>query len=304
MIRFGKTKDCTLLKDLCIHSQSAKQEKLLEYYFAHEYEHAKVLISELDGLLVSQVHRNTHIVNVQNNQVRVSYLSGMSTHYDYRKRGIMRDLLDLMIEDDSHNFLFTFADGYHPKLFDKYGFEKLTTRKRYVIQATDIPVVNALGVSNHYDVKELTNMYKQFTRVFHTYFMRDETYYEAAIKRWYHCGKSICAYYDEDEQIKGYCVYEEKENNVEVSEIIYADSLTLVKMLKYLVGHHSYISVEVSEAERLEKIFKQSIPRVCGHTLVRLNQVKLFNKLFNTSIKNTKDCIAQLKLPIYFNEKI
>lgn len=302
MIRFGKERDKEILKQLCIQSQSAKQEKFLEYYFDHNYKSANVLVSELDGKLVSQLHVNEHILSLHNKKMLVSYLSGISTHYDYRERGIMRDLLDLAIEDVSLNHLFTFVEAYHPKLFEKYGFELLNSRKRYVVYKEDLFKVNTLGVSNQFEVHELVSIYKQFSKIFDCYYERNESYYTNKIHELRYCGAQICTYH-ENGVSKGYCVYYEKDSEVIVSEILYLDALSLMKMLRYVVGYHSSVVVEVSENERLEKIFKQSIPRTYSHLLVRLNQPKLYSKLFNENVKNTKQFIQSLKKPILLNEK-
>lgn len=302
MIRFANKKDKEILKELCVHSQSAKQEKFLEYYFDHNFLNANVLLSELDEKLVSQIHVNEHVLCLHNKKMLVSYLSGICTHYDYRQRGIMRDLLDLVIDDASRNHLFTFVEAYHPKLFEKYGFELLNSRKRYVVYKEDLYKVNTLGVSNSFETNELVDVFAQFSKRFDCYYERDIDYYTNKLHELRYCGYQLCVFRN-SEGIKGYCTYIQKDNEVIVNEIIYLDALSLMKMLRYVMDHHAYVSVEVSENEILEKIFKQSVPRTHSHTLVRLNQPKLYSKLFNENIKTTKQWISSLNKPILLNEK-
>ena len=157
-------------------------------------------------------------------------------------------------------------------------------------------------MTNQVKSSELLMVFQKFSAIFDCYYDRDLNYYSDLIRRVTCCDEQIATYYEGD-QLQAYCIYVDKKDEVLISEIIYLDSLSLMKLLKYVLDHYLYVCVEVSESERLERVFKQSIPRTHAHTMVRLNQPKLYNKLFNVDVKNTKQFISSLKKPILLNEK-
>ncbi|NBK96874.1 MAG: GNAT family N-acetyltransferase [Erysipelotrichia bacterium] len=303
MIRFAKEQDKDALLELCIKSLPLKEKHFLEYYFAHQFEGSNVLISELDHLLVSQIHKREHILCFHKKQLEVAYLFGITTHYDYRRRGIMRDLMDMVLSDCAKNYLITFLEASNPKLFERYGFDVISTRKRYVVYAKELVKYSTKGVTNEFNADDLAQVYRQFAKVFDCYYDRDESYYQHMIEKTKYDGGKICVYKDHEQKMKGYVLYYELDDGIEVKEILYQDSKSLCALLRYAIGYNPFISIEVSQAEHLEKIFKMSIPRSFPCVMARINNLKLFNKLFNTHCKSAKDMIKMLDKPILINEK-
>ncbi len=303
MIRFANQKDKEYLETLCVRSLPLKEKHFIEYYFANQFSSAKVLISELDNLLVSQVHCRDHVLSLLDKKISVSYLFGIATHYDYRQRGIMRDLLEKQMEDCERNDLLTFLEASNPKLFERYGFDTISYRKRYIVYAKDLIAYQTRGVEQRFEISELVDVFQRFSKVFDCYYVRDEEYYEHYVERVTMDGAHICVYRDEHNVIQGYAVYYELDDGIEVKEIIYMDKKSLCALLKHAIGYTPFISIEVSQAEHLEKIFKMSIPRTFSAVMVRINNLKLFNKLFNSNCKRGKDIEGLCRKPILLNEK-
>lgn len=303
MIRFAKQKDKEELLALCVNAQPMKEHAFLEYYFSHLFKEGKALLSEVDNKLISQLHTQEHVLCLQDKKIMVSYILGVATHYDYRKRGIMRDLMSMTLEDCSKNHLLTFIEAGNPRLFEKYGFETIAFRKRYVVYAKEMLPYTKTGVSNQCNAQELVRVYKQFYKLFDCYYDRDEEYYRHFIAMAQDSGAHLCVHRDTQGVVDGYALYYEKEDGVEIKEVIYMNANILLKMMKYAMGYTPYLSVEVSKGERLEKIFKLSIPRESTGVMVRINDFKLFNKLFNTQLRHTKDIHTILHKPVLINEK-
>lgn len=303
MIRYAKQKDKEELLALCLSSLPMKEKPYLEYYFDQMFKEGDALISEMDNKLISQIHLKEHVLTVKGKRLKVSYLFGIATHYDYRKRGIMRDLMEMIIDDCSCNHLLTFLEASNPRMFERFGFEVVSERKRYIVYAKELLKYNVQGVSETYQAKELSELYKAFAKHFDCYYERDEKYYQHYINMAKHKGSRICVYRDVNHQAKGYALFDELDDGIEIREIIYEDTKTLCRLLKYAIGYNPFISVEVSQAERLEKIFKLSVPRSYHSVMMRVNDTKLFNKLYNTNVKNAKDFIECLDKTVLINEK-
>lgn len=303
MIRYARKKDREELLELCLNSMAMKEKAYLEYYFHNIFTDGSALISELDNKLISQIHVNSHVLQFKKKRLEVSYLSAIATHYDYRKRGIMRDLMEILLEDCSNNHLLTFMEASNPRLFERYGFEVICERKRYTIYAREMLKYSSKNVSEEVDPEELSTIYHRFASRFDCYYDRDDEYYRNLLAFAHYKGSHVCVYRDENGEAKGYAFYEELEDGVEIKEIIYEDTKSLCRMIKYAIGLNPYISVEVSSAERLEKIFKMSIPRTHNAVLARINNLKLLNQLYNTNVKNVKELMDTLDKPILIHEK-
>lgn len=303
MIRYASEKDCDELLKLCLISLPMKERPFLEFYFKQLFQEGNALISEMDNKLVSQIHIQKHILKLKEKRLEVSYLLGIATHYDYRKRGIMRDLMEMVIDDCSNNHLLTFMEASNPRLFERYGFEVISHRKRYTIYAKDLLKYSNQGVSEAVHPEELKELYRSFAAHFDCYYDRDEAYYREFMNFAKEKKSHICVYRDNEGIPRGYALYDELDEGIEVKEIIYEDRRSLCHLLKYAIGYNPFISVEVSQAERLEKIFKMSVPRSFHSVMVRINDLKLFNKLFNSNVKNTKEFIEQLDKAILIHEK-
>lgn len=303
MIRFAKIEDKESLLSLCVQSHPIKEHLFLEYYFSHLWKEGKTLVSEVDNKLISQIHAQEHVLCLKGKQLVVSYLLGVATHYDYRRRGIMRDLMEMTLEDCSKNHLLTFIEAGNPKVYEKYGFETIAYRKRYVVYAKEMLRYTKTGVSQEVEVSDLANVYALFSRNFDCYYKRDVAYFQHYIELAKLQGAKICVHRDQHQKADGYALYYEKDEGIEIKEIVYLSGNILLKLMKYAMGYVPYLSVEVSKQERLEKIFKLSIPREVANVMVRINDYKLFNKLFNTQLRYAKDLVHCIQKPILLNEK-
>lgn len=303
MIRYARTKDRDALLEMCLTSMAMKEKPYLEYYFHNLFQDGSALISELDNKLISQIHVQNHVLKLKNKRLEVSYLSCIATHYDYRKRGIMRDLMEIVLDDCSNNHLLTFLEASNPKIFERYGFEVINERKRYTIYAKEMLKYSTKGVDEGFTPEDLMQVYRRFAKHFDCYYDRDVNYYANMMAYAHYKGMRICVYRDENEEVKGYALFDEMDDGVEIKEIMYEDTKSLCRMIRYAIGYNPFITVEVSSAERLEKVFKLSIPRSRNAVMVRINNLKLFNKLYNSNIKNVKDLKDWIDKPILIHEK-
>ena len=79
------------------------------------------------------------------------------------------------------------------------------------------------------------------------------------------------------------------------------ESIALQRMMKEILGDHEAIIVEVSQSEKLEKIFTLAIPKRSAFMMARINSYPLFNKLFNAKAKTPKEAYAILKKPLWLS---
>ncbi|MFV0382015.1 MAG: GNAT family N-acetyltransferase [Breznakia sp.] len=302
MIAYRKETDISSIRELCMQTHPQREEGFLKFYFAHLYEQGTGLIIKENERIISSLQLHEHVVAFHHKQLLCSYISGVSTHPDFRKQGHMNELLHSALDMSETNYLLTFIEAYNPKLYKKYGFEVVSYRKKYSVSQKEIKIKNTSGVQEEVDVADLVALYKDFSTRFDCYYKRDIVYYQDYMDS-IEMNKGVLIGYYEESQLRGYCVYYESEERVEVSEIIYLDAKVMLKLLRYAIGYMPFISFEVSINERVEKIFKMSIPRKHTCVMARINNYTLFNKLYSCKVKTVEEAFALLQKPTLMNEK-
>ena len=101
----------------------------------------------------------------------------------------------------------------------------------------------------------------------------------------------------------GYIRFTEENRQVKVKELIYLGSNAFLRLCKAALGQRDLIILELSEAEHVEKLFPLAIPRKRSAVMVRCNNLPLFNKLYNSKVKTSRDAYAFVKKPRFMNEK-
>ena len=79
---------------------------------------------------------------------------------------------------------------------------------------------------------------------------------------------------------------------VTVDEIVYMDTIALVKLLNYALLERHYITLSVSDSEDLLKIFPNAKVSPTIFAGMRINDYDLFNRLYNCDVSSVAQAIA------------
>lgn len=279
-----------------------QNEEYLKFYFEHLYDTGISITQEQDNHVVSSLQMNYHTLSFHGRYLKCSYLLGASTLPDYRRRGHMRTLMNSLLDEAEHNCLITFIRAFHPKMYDSFGFEVIYTRKAYTIAREELIKMTTSHVFTQVQAKELVDVYQRFTMRFDGFYVRDVAYYELLLSELRLKQKELLVYRDNHGTVNGYIIYQMKKNEVLVQEAVYLNSTVLKRLLKKAIGNHTEITVMVSACECLEKIFPLAIPKKQPYMMARINNYELFNKLYNTKVKQVQDAFKLLKKPLWLHE--
>lgn len=279
-----------------------KSKAYLSYYFKNVFDEGKCLYLPQDDRIIASLQMNEHVASFKGRKLKSTYILGVATLPDYRRRGHMHYLMNSALDEISHNHLLTFIEAFNPKLYEPFGFETVYEAKTYTINTHYFDKVSPSGVSHHITARELEEVYQKYSRHFDCCYVRDVHYYDLFLKRSVLDHGNICVYRNKDHEVCGYAVYRENSVEVKVSEIVYLDSVALMKLLRFISDGYPDISVTVSQSEKLERLFPLTIPKKSAMTMARINNYELFNKLYNCNVHNPKDAFALLKKPIFLNE--
>lgn len=303
MIRDALRQEKTAVFDIWKQLHVNKDVGELNTYFKFIYDHGKTVVVQQDDRIISTIHYQSHVLAMKQKRLCVNYLSGLMTLPDYRLRGHMGSLMNSVMDESSHAYLFTFMQAFHPQLYEKFGFEVVAWHKHYRIPAKVLAPIPCEGVSRSFTAQELLSVYERFMWHFDGYVVRDLPYYEQFIQRAMSGNLRLCVYRNEQDELLGYAFYREFDQEVEVLEVIYLDGTCLQKLLKFIIRDKATIGVQVSTAEKIERLFPMIVPRKVPFLMAKLHQKELFNKLFDVKINSALEAFQILDKPCFNNEE-
>jgi len=127
MISFGKKKYIPALKtmwQLCFPEDSSE---FINFYFEKICKDNETLLYLIDDKPVASLQIIPHNLQIDGNIVRAAYLSGVMTHPDFRRRGLMNKLLNTsfeMIYARGFDYVFLLPqEKWLIEFYKKFGFE-------------------------------------------------------------------------------------------------------------------------------------------------------------------------------------
>lgn len=290
------------LYELLQSAYPTRSRAYLGFYFKYIFDQGMCLYLEQDNRIISCMQMQEHVMSFHGRKLLASYIQGVATLPDYRRRGHMAHLMKTMLDEASHNHLVTLIEAFNPKLYETFGFETIYETKTYTINTHYFDKVNVQGVSHNITAMELVELYQKYARHFDGCYTRDVHYYEIFMRKALLDHGNLCVYRNHQREVCGYAIYSESSVDVKVHEIVYLDSVALMKMLKYISQGYPDVRVTVSPSEKLEKLFPLTIPKKSGYTMARINNYELFNKLYNCNVRHPKAAFNISKKPLFLHE--
>ena len=145
-------------------------------------------------------------------------------------------------------------------------------------------------------------VYSAFIRRFNGFYPRDLDYFIRLKKEVNSRGGKIVAYYNGRDQIQGYIVMIPHGDQINAEEIVYLDSVALLKLCNAALAEKNIVNLFVSAAEDLSVAFPRAQKITFPSTMVRLNDASLFSKVFHAEVSDVESAFALTKRPLNLNE--
>ena len=302
MIRDAIEKDREELYSLYKSSFSVKNAQSIDSFFDNGMKDGKVIICEKDDKIVASVFMNDMNVVFNNKLLKSTFLSHVAIHPDYRKTGAIDECMNSVLEECERKTLFTFVEANSFKFWENYGFQEACTHRFYELDHRYFEDIGTQGIYEDATVEECKFIYDTFVKHFDGYKKRTYHDFEMMFNECQTANERILVA-RHDNKPMGYIRFVLEGKHIKVREIIYLSSNALMRLCKVALGQRESILLELSDAERIEKMFALAIPRKRVAVMVRCNNFPLFNKLYNCKVKTSKDAYALSKKPKYMNEK-
>ena len=272
-----------------------------DYYFAELYRAKDTLVYVKDDKIVSTLQKRGHVMMLHDKPIACYMLVGVATLPGYQKQGYMKELMNAVLDEASHQCLVTCLQAYNPELYEPFGFEMLYSRKKYQFHRDDFPKYKTMGISQNMNYKDMVSLYRKFCSSFNGYMVRDERYYKRLEKQLEMEHGYLYTYYKDDE-LQGYMICYLESNRIVIDEIIYANGEALARLLSYACKQKPFISLIVSEYENMGKLLPNAEVSTFGAMMVKINDEALFEECFNRSAKPLKDAFHDVNKPLYIHE--
>ncbi len=273
-----------------------------EFFFKYILKPEDCFIKVLEGKIVATLVRNKHDLMFNSRVLQASMVMGVCVHPDYRNRGYMHEMMDIIVDACEHSELVTLIQSEKPEGYEPLGFQMIYHRTQFQIERKDVKRITNFGCAYDPSPIDLLKVYSAFIKRFNGFYTRDLDYFVNFKKEVKAVGGKIVAYYNGKDQIQGYAAMVPEGNQLKVQELIYLDSMSLMKLCNAALQEKKIVNLYVSEAEDLSKVFPYAKKKVFDSTMVRLNDPKLFSKVFRTKVDTVQEAFQLSRKPLNLNE--
>ncbi len=273
----------------------------IDFFFAHYYDECQTYIIKNEREIISGVCVFTVPIHLFSKVIYVSYLVGIFTKEDYQRKGYMKTLLHEVLDICSNNTLISVLMAYNPIVYEPLGFVPFINHQIVQLSSSMITPVSTMNVTYQVESEQLLKAYNKFMNYFDGYKSRNSQDFDV-LKEDLQSQHGKLVGYIENQEVLGYMMYVVHDQQIEIIEIVYFTVDTLMRLLYFASNINSNIKVHISTKENWKGIFPKATVENQEFLYGRINDVALFNDLFNTSIQSLSEIDQLVNKPLFFNE--
>ena len=278
-LRQAKYADKAKLYRYWLENDKRKSKTFQDAYFRYEFNATEHRFFEVDEEILASCASRNKILSLHGNHLQSNLILGPI----FTDKDFANSLFEEELKMSSLNNLITFAYPNSNFDYSEFGFETVVEHYQYNIPVSSLPQLGVSGIILDPDSKDLLKVYQSFTDFFTGYFVRSVEEFENLTKMYQSLGGGVIAYV-KNQQIAGYAFYVRHQTFIEVTEVCYNDSGTLLRLLSFLSKGVNRIMMIASESERIKKILPDVKRTRHPFLLARINDTKLFERLFHIKI--------------------
>lgn len=289
------------VKDLYLTCFPNENKRIVDYLFKSVLKPEKTIIEIMDNKVVSALSMVDDVIMINGRPIFASTIMMAATLPKYQNMGNMDKILNTVIDNLEHSELVSLVNTKNVDLFLKYGFRVLYRRNEYELTRDDVQRITNDGCIYDPSAIDMLKLYSSFMRRFNGYRIKTLEDFEKLRQGLNEQGGRIVAYYENNE-IKGYAVMKVENKVIHIGECIYSDTLSLFKLLNVALQQRHTVYLNVSSAEKLDKLFPNAKYKVKDFMMMRLNNPELFNRLFNCSLVSVEEILLLSSKPLYISD--
>ena len=157
--------------------------EFLNYYYSLKIKNNEIYVIEDDGEIVSMLHLNPYEMRIGDKLFRTHYIVAVATKESYRKRGLMRQLLNYVLQvmmDRGEPF--TFLMPASEAIYKPFGFEFVyEQRQDKVVGKRNCDAQLEMIPATENDCEKIADFVNQMLQEYDIVTWRDAGYYETLL---------------------------------------------------------------------------------------------------------------------------
>lgn len=248
--------------------------EFLDYYYTVKTKDNEIYVIEEEGEIVSMLHLNPYQMRIRNKIYQTHYIVAVATDKRYRKRGLMRQLLNhsMMVMADRGE-PFTFLMPAAEAIYKPFGFEFVYEQKREKVAGKKC-VDDTLRIINASveDCEVIADFANEFLKDYDVVTWRDAKYYMTLLSELASEDGGIVVL-KRDSKIQGIFGYAKGEQ-LQIREPLFYDEEDLQHVIYYFTGNEKDKALCIGYG-------KETKPMIMAKILnpqfdIDLKQVKVF----------------------------
>jgi predicted acetyltransferase len=187
---------------------------------------------------------------VQGKSLAMGGIASVATWPEYRRKGMVGRLLHHALEvmkqrGQTISFLHPFAFGF----YRKFGWETYVDTKKYTVETGQLPKLDEVEgtvARTGKDYRLYHKIYETFAHKYAGMLVRDEEWWNNNVFK--HKKDQSAIYYNIDGEPRGYILYQVKNNEMTVHELVFLDEKARQGLWKFINNHDSMFNKVILNA--------------------------------------------------------
>lgn len=199
-------------------------EEFIEFYYNNKVNNNSIWVAKEDEMILSMAQLNPYQVHLGTAIVPAHYIVGVATHEEYRRQGLMRNILQASFQHLYENKEpFTYLMPAKEEYYTGFDFLSVYYQKKGVLLTTSNETELTFKIASDEDFEELAQFSEALLSKKYYLFVHRDVYYYQTLKAQFEAehGGIICVYHANT--LIGYFFFGEHDT-IEVIEPVCLDS--------------------------------------------------------------------------------
>lgn len=274
-----------------------KDREIIDYYFNGDLDNYYVLIE--DDQLISCLEVLTQELVLHERVIDTSLIKNLFTVPEKQGQGYMKYLLNRVLMEREKLEMVTLLYCEEASDFKAFGFEPVYHQNEYTITRSMLGPLDSRGVRLNVELADLLSLYQFYTSYFNGYFVRNEAYYNRRTEELSQLGGRYIGVYNQGGDLRASLRMIEKGHIAHVDELIYKDTVSILKLIGFLLSQFQTVKVSTTLVEDLRKIIPEAKVERTASMVARLNSPQLFERLYNVKVKTSDSAFNAFGRPLF-----